>query len=208
VRIISGYARGLKLRAPHGQAIRPTSDRAREALFSIIGNRIRGARVLDLFAGTGAFGLEALSRGARHVTFVDNNPEALALITKNIQLFPPNPGPADPSQSAPKKPQARSLLQQPVTLLHYDLEKTAFFSKHEQDDHLDLFDLIFLDPPYGKGLSLQTLTNIDKNAVLKEGGLAIAEDRSEIVLPDTFSSLTIADRRRYGGTGFWFYTTQ
>ena len=81
MRIIAGSARGKKLIAPRDRSIRPALDRIRESLFSIIGPRVESVRVLDLFSGTGAFGLEALSRGARHVTFVDRSPDAIACIS-------------------------------------------------------------------------------------------------------------------------------
>lgn len=207
MRIISGHARGLKLKAPQGQSIRPTSDRAREALFSIIGNRVKDARVLDLFAGTGAFGLEALSRGASHVTFVDNSPDARMLINQNIQIFPHRvQADSDPEISA--EPHQRIFSPLPVSLFDYDLGKPDFFSRNEQNNPDLLFDLIFLDPPYGKGLSLQTLLSLDRSVVLTRGGLVIVEERSGVVLPDSFNFLTISDKRRYGDTAFWFYHIQ
>src|SRR5665648_882230 len=88
MRIISGWAKGRKLFTPPAREtiIRPTSDRAREALFNIIGGQVQGASVLDLFAGTGALGIEALSRGAKNVCFVDFHPQALDLIRRNIQI--------------------------------------------------------------------------------------------------------------------------
>ena len=204
MRIISGYARGLRLKSPQGQAIRPTSDRAREALFNIIGHRIQEASVLDLFAGTGALGLEALSRGARHVTFVDNNPDALVLINKNLQNFPKTLtiGPVKP---APSERTSSEPFRQPVSVIRYDLRKGSFYQNTHRQNSLPCFDLIFLDPPYTKGLSLQTLTYLDQSGFLTEHGLLIAEDRSETELPDTLNTLTIADKRIYGQTGFWFY---
>lgn len=204
MRIISGYARGLRLKSPQGQAIRPTSDRAREALFNIIGHRIQDASVLDLFAGTGALGLEALSRGARHVTFVDNNRDALILITKNLQIFPKTIA-IDPVQPALSDRTSSEPFRQPVSVIRYDLRKGSFYQNTHWKNPLPCFDLIFLDPPYTKGLSLQTLTYLDDSGFLTEHGLLIAEDRSETELPDTLNTLTIADKRKYGETGFWFY---
>ena len=90
MRIIAGQAKGRRLQTParsRGLVIRPTADRAREALFSILGRQIEGANVLDLFAGTGALGLEALSRGAAQAVLVDNNPQALQVIKKNVQYY-------------------------------------------------------------------------------------------------------------------------
>ena len=85
MRVIAGLHRGRRLLGPRGQAIRPTSDRVKEALFSILGERTTGARVLDLYAGTGSIGIEALSRGASHVTFVETDREALRLVRSNLQ---------------------------------------------------------------------------------------------------------------------------
>jgi 16S rRNA (guanine966-N2)-methyltransferase len=204
LRIISGYARGLKLESPQGQAIRPTSDRAREALFSIINHRIQDALVLDLFAGTGALGIEALSRGARHSTFVDNSPKAIILIKKNLQLFQRTLA-LDPVKPPLSERISSHFFRQPASVIKYDLRKESFFAKKERKEFLPFFDLIFLDPPYTKGLSLQILTYLDKSDFLTEQGLLIAEERSEVELPDSFSTLTVVDRRKYGDTGFWFY---
>jgi 16S rRNA (guanine966-N2)-methyltransferase len=204
LRIISGYARGLKLKSPQGQEIRPTSDRAREALFNIISHRIRDAVVLDLFAGTGALGFEALSRGARHSTFVDNHPDAIALIKKNLQLFQKNT-----ALDLTVPPLSERLSSQPsrqtASVIKYDLRRKGFIFNHEWKPSLSFFDLIFLDPPYAKGLCLQTLTYLDKSDFLAEQGLLIAEERSGISLPEVFSSFTMVDKRKYGDTGFWFY---
>ena len=204
MRIISGYARGLRLKSPQGQAIRPTSDRAREALFNIINHRIQDALVLDLFAGTGALGLEALSRGARHSTFVDNNPDTIILIKKNLQLLQKNLDLDLVIHSFPERVPLLSF-RQPASVIKYDLRRESFFINNEWGNSLPFFDLIFLDPPYAKGLSLQILTYLDKSDFLAEQGLLIAEERSDVTLPDSFSTLTMVDKRKYGDTGFWFY---
>ena len=204
MRIISGYARGLKLKSPQGQTIRPTSDRAREALFNIIAHRIQDALVLDLFAGTGALGLEALSRGARHVTFVDNSQDALVLINKNLKIFPKSTS-TDPVKPAPSADTTSESFKQPVSVIRHDLRLGSFYENTHWKKSIPCFDLIFLDPPYAKGLSLQALTYLDQSGFLTEHGLLIAEERSEIELPDAFTTLVRADKRKYGDTGFWFY---
>jgi 16S rRNA (guanine966-N2)-methyltransferase len=193
------------LKSPQGQAIRPTSDRAREALFNIINHRIKDAFVLDLFAGTGALGLEALSRGARHSTFVDNAPDAIILIKKNLQLLQKNIALDLVMPSLPKRVSSPSF-PQPASVIKYDLRRESFFTTDEWKNSLPFFDLIFLDPPYAKGLSLQILTYLDKSDLLADHGLLVAEERSEVTLPDTFSTLTMVDKRKYGDTRFWFYT--
>jgi 16S rRNA (guanine966-N2)-methyltransferase len=204
LRIISGFARGLKLKSPHGQAIRPTSDRAREALFNIIGNKIQDSLVLDLFAGTGAFGIEALSRGARQVVFVDNSMDSLKLIKKNLQLLPVTQE-ADTQRPALPDKVPSYAHRIPSTIIKNDLCNPGFYINNRRKDLPQNFDLIFLDPPYAKGLSLQSLTYLDKSGFLAELGLLIAEDRSEVKLPESFTTLTMFDKRRYGDTTFWFY---
>ncbi len=197
MRIISGQARGRKLYSPTGKSrsIRPTSDRAREALFSILGERIVDARVLDLYSGTGAIGLEALSRGAKEVIFVDNHSAALELTKKNCAL-------CLPSMSRHKENVPR--------ILKADLRRgIRIWFDFKSTTESKYFDLIFLDPPYGKGLAEQTLAHIDAGNLCAEGGLVIAEESQDINLPESFqNSLTLKDQRRYGDTQFWFYSNE
>lgn len=202
MRIISGWAKGKKLVAPpaHSNFIRPTSDRAREALFNILRNRVEDAQVLDLFAGTGAFGLEALSRGAKHVVFVDNNPKALAIIKKNIRICLQQTDRTDQHQQNKKvvghAPSGKS--SSSVTVLKRDLKKRLHLNK-------PCFDLIFIDPPYSKGLALRCLKNIMRSKVATANSLIIVEERSNEILPESLDDLTLTDQRRYGDTAFWFY---
>ena len=126
MRIIAGAFRGRRLHAPKGNRIRPTIDRVREAIFNIIAAEVAGAKVLDLFAGTGAMGLEALSRGAQFCCFVDQGEEAVRLIRENVQLC----GVQDRSR----------IIQGP-----------AASAIRRLGSENELFDLIFMDPPYGKG---------------------------------------------------------
>ncbi len=196
MRIISGLARGRKLFSPTGKSkeIRPTSDRAREALFSILGDRVIDARVLDLYSGTGAVGLEALSRGAKEVIFVDYHPAALELTKRNCAL-------CLPSLSLPKG--------NIPLILKSDLRRgIRLWPESPSTTDNKYFDLIFLDPPYGKGLAKQTLEHVDASNLCAEGALVIAEESNDIILPESFhNSLTLTDQRRYGDTQFWFYTT-
>ncbi len=204
MRVISGYAKGLRLKSPCGRKIRPTSDRAREALFSIIGENIRNAFILDLFAGTGALGIEALSRGACHATFVDNDSDALVLIKKNLQLlqkYISSNAEGDISSNEDLSSSVFPLF----TVAKYDLRKESFFTKAERKNFSNCYDVIFLDPPYAKGLSLQALTYLDRSNLLCDGGIIIAEDTPGTELPESFKTMTVADKRRYGDTGFWFY---
>ncbi len=187
MRIISGSARGRKLFSPPGQGlgIRPTSDRAREALFSIIGSQVEQAAVLDLFAGTGAMGLEAFSRGARSVTFVDNNRLALELIRKNIETCFPSAA-------------AR------LTIIQHDLRR-GLPLKPLQKKQLSPFDLVFLDPPYSEGLCQRLLQDWDDHNLLAARGLLIAEERAKEQLSLRFSTLELVDKRLYGETAFWIF---
>lgn len=186
MRIISGSARGRRLFTPqtHSKAIRPTADRAREALFNIFGLRVNDSFVLDLFAGTGAFGCEALSRGAAHVAFVDKSRVSLELIDKNINLIP---------EGANKS-----------TIFKFDLSKgiTESFASHISDYP---FDLVFADPPYLTHLSTTILSTLDKCCVLSEDPLIIIEERKNFNLPDKFDNLQRIDTRLYGESSFFFY---
>lgn len=189
MRIISGTARGRKLYPPpiNDRNIRPTSDRAREALFNILTNQISGARVLDLFAGTGAIGLEAYSRSAAGVAFVDSSPQAITLINKNIQ---------------------RCLRQtQDSASLHvikYNLAKGLPESGLQQLG-LVPFDYIFADPPYEHNFSLAVLQYLSKSSLTGETTKIIIEERHKVILPEKIENLTLYDRRRYGEAAFWFY---
>jgi len=204
LRIISGWAKGRKLIPPPAKStiIRPTSDRARESLFNIIAGRIQGASVLDLFAGTGALGLEALSRGAQSVCFVDSHPLALDLINRNMQICMDafNHQPEVLNDKNIRHPHAPGA----VTLIKHDLRRgLPIFSK--KTPPITGFDLIFLDPPYSQGLSSQLLHALEASPFLHHHALLIAEDRSNETPPPQMTNLTLVDQRKYGDTGFWFY---
>ncbi len=191
MRIISGLVRGRKLNTPRSNfsGIRPTTDRAREALFNILGNRPYDARVLDLFAGTGALGLEAFSRGAKQVVFVEKQRQAIQLIKKNCALC----------ANGVKKTQAKDLV-----IIQHDLSRGVTF-KHPLWNSQTSFDIIFLDPPYNKNIAEKTLQNLDTSSLLNTRTLVVAEENSGNTLPEFFSRLLLSDKRRYGETGFWFY---
>ena len=195
LRIISGWAKGRKLHTPpkkQAQTIRPTSDRAREALFSILTPHIDGATVIDLYAGTGAFGIEALSRGASHVTFVDNTTISLNLVKKNLELC------FESLLKSHSPPPFKT------NLYKIDLSHNRCFKKHSNLS-LENFDIIFLDPPYSKGLAKHTLQEIDSYNNLKHDVLIVAEERFNEEVPNEFKTLTLADNRKYGEASFWFY---
>ncbi len=181
MRIIGGTARGLKLAdVGDGDAqahLRPTSDRVREAIFNLLINSLDvpldGARVLDLFAGTGALGLEALSRGASHVTFIDDGAASRALLRQNIE-----------------KMRAMG-----VTKV-YRRDATSLGENRGPG-----FDLLFLDPPYGKGLGALALASARAGGWLAPGAVVVWEEAMPQLPPAGFTAL---DQRRYGETHVTF----
>jgi len=157
----------------------------REALFSILNEYVAGAAVLDLFAGTGALGLEALSRGAACAVFVDRSPGALELIRMNLHLCFEQP---------------------PATVMRLDLDKnSAFQALGNRFSTHHPFDLIFLDPPYEKKLAENTLLMVEKTGLAASGGRIIAEERWSEELPETIGRLRLWKKRRYGETGIRIY---
>ena len=185
MRIISGSARGRKLLAPgqrFGDLIRPTSDRAREAIFSILAAKVVGARVLELFAGTGALGLEALSRGALSAVFVDGQRSVVELIERNVALCG---------------------FGERATVFHKDLARRLAFLAAQQP--AGGFDLVFLDPPYGGKLALMILESLAGGNLLAAKGIVVLEDATEVQYPQTVGPLACFDQRRYGEAGFWLY---
>jgi 16S rRNA (guanine966-N2)-methyltransferase len=172
MRVIAGLYGGRTLVAPRGRSVRPTSDRVREALFSILGSAaVEGARVLDLFAGSGALGIEAVSRGAASVVFVDSSAAAVTAIRRNLQAL---------QVEAPVRHQeALGFL------------RSARVSAHE-------YDLIFLDPPYRQAAGLGRELSEALEPVLAAGARVVAE--SDRRAPITLEGLSLVDERRYGDT--------
>lgn len=181
MRIIAGDFRGRRLHPPKSDRIRPTIDRVREAIFNIIAAEIPEARVLDLFAGTGAMGLEALSRGAALSVFVDQGSEAVRLIRENIKLC----GAEDRSQ----------ILQEPVLSAVRHLAGRG-----------ERFDLIFMDPPYGKGLIEKALEILD--TVAHTDTLIVAEHHVKDEAPTNPGIWTKERERRYGDTMISIYVSR
>ncbi|TCP60057.1 16S rRNA (guanine966-N2)-methyltransferase [Rhodovulum bhavnagarense] len=178
MRIIAGRNRGLSLasvgKGDKGAHLRPTTDRVRESLFNLIlngpyGDPVTGARVLDLFAGTGALGLEALSRGAAQVTFVENGAKAAALIRENV---------------------AKCRAGSETRLIRRDATRLG---AHDGAP----FDLVFLDPPYGKGLGERALVAALAGGWIARGALILWEEGAAVTPPE---GLRLLDSRRYGDT--------
>ena len=187
MRVTGGTARGVRLAVPGrgSRRIRPTSDRTREALFSIIGPQVADSTVLDLYAGTGTLGIEALSRGAARAVFVDRSRQALELIHANLERCFSSP---------------RAMLVQCNLAAGADARQLVA----RIPDNI-LFDLVFLDPPYEKKLAESSLKMVDKTGLVRRGGTVVAEERKNVELPEQFSTLVLTDRRRYGETALWFY---
>ena len=180
MRIIGGAARGRRIRAPRGSAIRPTADRVREALFDILPRDLAGMRVLDLFAGSGSLSLEALSRGAESALLVDESAEAARLMRRNVEAL----GFADRARVWPQ-PVGKAL--------------------RRLSDEGAAYDAIFLDPPYDRGWVDKALTMIGRNRTLRAKGVAVAEHSARERVGEQYGELVRRDLRRYGDTVLSFF---
>ncbi len=175
MRIISGTLRGKKLHPFQGKGIRPTSDRTREAIFNILSDRVPGAIVLDLFAGSGALGIEALSRGADMATFIDMVPAAVSLLDKNLHAC---------------------CLEDRARIITWDIERNLDCLQ----SHGHPYTLIFLDPPYHKNLLLPALTHLKRCKALAPGACLVLEHGDVDELPLAIADFRRLDQRRYGKT--------
>jgi len=180
MRVVGGKLRSRPIAGPKSDAVRPTSDRLREALFNILmhayGDPVAGARVLDQFAGTGALGIEAVSRGASYALFVDEGVEARALLRQNVE----------------------TLGLGGVTRI-FRRDATRLGPAHP----LEPFDLVFLDPPYGRGLAEKALASAREGGWLKPQALIVVEEAADagFTAPEGFEEL---ERRTYDDTEFVF----
>jgi 16S rRNA (guanine966-N2)-methyltransferase len=179
LRIIAGSLRGRCL-APVKGRIRPTADRVREAIFNILGEAVPEARVLDLFAGTGALGIEALSRGAKSAVFVEENPVALKVLRRNLEAL---------------DLEARAAVL-PVLVL------TALKKLAAQGPQ---FDLVFMDPPYGAEAGASTLAALATGPSLLPQAWVVVEHGRRETLPESLGTLALRDLRLYGDTQVAFY---
>ena len=172
MRVIAGEAKGRRLKTTRVQDIRPTSDKVKEALFSILTGRIQGARMLELFAGTGAIGIEALSRGAAQVDFVESDPAAVKVLEENVAAcgFSHRAG-IHPMDSFRFMKQARTS-----------------------------YDLLFADPPYHRGLLKKLLPAIGQGDIMKPNSLVIVEHFRKITVPNKISHLVTVRAYHYGDT--------
>ena len=175
MRIITGKARGLKLTTPKNMDVRPTSDRVKESLFNIIGTKIVGTRVLDLFAGTGNLGLEAWSRGAEKVVFIDESQASLQLVRSNI---------------------AKAKAEKETTVIKGNAVKVIA----DLSTRGERFDFIFCDPPYNKGLPAQIIEQVAKYDIVAPGGYLVVEHSQHEILPELPIKLEIIRSEKYGET--------
>ena len=175
MRIITGKARGLKLSTPKNMDVRPTSDRVKESLFNIIGTKIVGTHVLDLFAGTGNLGLEAWSRGAEKVVFIDESQASLQLVRSNI---------------------AKAKAEKETTVIKGNAVKVIA----DLSARGERFDFIFCDPPYNKGLPAQIIEQVAKYDIVISGGYLIVEHSQHESLSELPLKLEIIRSEKYGET--------
>ncbi|MDJ0756931.1 MAG: 16S rRNA (guanine(966)-N(2))-methyltransferase RsmD [Ardenticatenaceae bacterium] len=183
MRVISGSARGTKLKMVPGDSTRPIMDRVKENLFNIIGNRVYDSVWLDLFAGTGQVGIEALSRGAERVTFIDNTRPAIRTIHQNLK--------------------ATRLEENGVVI-----QRDAFtYLKQQLDKNDPAFDVIYVAPPQYKGLWVDALKLIDSlpQALLRPDGQVIVQIDPKEVQELALNHLKLVDERRYGRTLLYFF---
>jgi 16S rRNA (guanine966-N2)-methyltransferase len=178
MRIIAGAFKGRNFKSPPSMKVRPTSDRLRETLFNVIAPRIEGARFLDLCAGSGAVGIEALSRGASHATFVDRSRRSCTLIEANLELC-----------RVPEE-------QQEI----YSSEASEFLRQTSSA----LWDIIFFDPPYKEDY-LKTLTFLGSSKLLNDDGLLIVEHHHKNTLPETLGDLRRTRVLKQGDSSLSFY---
>lgn len=176
MRVTGGRSKGRHLSTLKGMKIRPSSDKIRETIFNIIGQNIEGLNVLDLFAGTGSLGIEALSRGADSGLFIDKSRQSINLIKKNLKICG-----YDHSGFIIKKDLRAGLPR----------EHSIFDKK---------VDLVFIDPPYGKGLIPFMLKKINEGNILSSDSIVIAESSKEDIIPDVLGDLHLKDTRIYGET--------
>ncbi len=174
-RVITGSAKGMKLETLAGEATRPTADRVKQALFSMIQFDIEGRQAIDLFAGSGQLGIEALSRGAVGCVFLDSSREAVEVVRRNLQktrLFP---------------------------LASLICREAEDYLRHTSDR----FDLCFLDPPYGGGLLPRVLPLVAGR--MNPGGIVVCETGRETELPETAETLTLTKSVSHGAAVLWVY---
>lgn len=181
MRVISGIRKGHRLKAPKNMNIRPTEDKTKESLFNILGHIRDDSIILDLFGGSGAIGIEFLSRGAKECYFVDISPKSISLIEENLIHT--------------------KLMDRSVIFKRDGIKAIEYFHREGV-----LFDYIFIDPPFNQHrLLFNVLEAIEKNMILKDDGLIIIEHEKDLPLEDETLGLEKIDYRKYGSKSITFY---
>ena len=188
MRVIAGQARGTKLTEFQGSQVRPTLDQVRETLFNILGHNLSGEYFLDWFAGSGAIGIEALSRGAEKVVWVENNRQSQNLIYANLKKCRFWDGENESSCVRWKLLKMDALQALPV------LEKSSL-----------TFDIIYVDPPFVNNLYKEHLITISRSQLLKTSSLVVVEHNKKNNLENLYGKLSLADQRQAGDTSLSFY---
>lgn len=178
LRIIAGSLKGRRLASPDWEGLRPTSDRLRETLFNVLAGRVDGARMLDAYAGTGAVGIEAISRGAAHVTFLERDPRAIDLIAENL---------------------ARCGVRDGYTVLRADAVKG------NQSALAEPFDVVFVDPPYA--MAPEAAASVVADAV-RPNGRMVLEHARRTTPPARLGALTLTRTLQAGDSALSFYTRE
>ncbi len=180
LRVISGSARGHKLKTIKGIDTRPTSDKVKESIFNIIATEIIDSNVLDVFAGTGSLGIEALSRGAKKAVFIDKSMDSCDIIRENL---------------------AHTKLADRAEI--YSKDYKSGIERLYRNGYK--FDLIFLDPPYNKNFIQNTLKLVTKNDIISDDGIIVVEHSHSDGLPESCGKLKAVDTRKYGDTMITIY---
>jgi len=179
MRVIAGEARGIKLETIEGMETRPTTDRVKEALFSMIHNDLYDSSVLDLFSGSGSLGIEAASRGAQKVILVENSKKCIEIIKKNVQ---------------------KTRLNDKIEVIQQEVDS---FLKRVGGK--DVFDFVLMDPPYLKGFIDPLMVCLNEKSLVKVGGCIMIEHDMKDVLQETYGQLTLEKKKKYGKTAVSVY---
>ena len=180
MRVIAGEYGGRRLDRIEGMDIRPTSDKVKESLFNMLGETVIDCNFLDLFGGTGGMGIEALSRGAKHVVFIDASIKSIKVLKGNLEHLN---------------------IKDCVEVFHTDYS-TAIKKLYKYNKQ---FDIIFIDPPYSVGMAQNALVDIERNPILSQSGFIIVEHDSKDDMPPRVGRLVLYRIKQYGNTSLSFY---
>ncbi|MBC2575658.1 16S rRNA (guanine(966)-N(2))-methyltransferase RsmD [Peptostreptococcus canis] len=182
MRVISGIARGLKLNSPVNDDVRPTTDRVKESMFNIIASRIYDSSVLDLFSGSGALGIECISRGSKYVYFCDNNENSIKVIKSNLE---------------------KARFYDNYEIMKDDFRNIIKILSNKNEK----FDIIFVDPPYYEGLFDEVISMIINKKILEDDGLIVVEHDSNIIMKE-YDGIYKIKEKKYGMTKLTFYSLE